>query len=568
MDFMKRMFPVCYDGYLKANEEKTVYNKPGWKPVDNSTTHHELLRVCPKPWRYQDAGVSDTVPKWGQFSFYPGGGFVADLGYENATGLRIIENLKTHGWLDRQTRAVIVEFSAYNPSVNVLGIATYFYEVEASGYSAPFTRIDVLSLYSTESAPQQFYSICVLLFIVFVLLYLGREGYKLYKLGSQYFKSFWNWIEIFQVFFSVLAVIMYMVKSDRVTSAVRKLQDNIYANISFQEAIVWLESENAVLGILTFIVTAKLLRLIRFNQHVAEFSKTLQTSARLLSSFVVVLLIFFVAFLHFGILIFGKGSEFYSSVLQATYFQLELTLGRVKARPINDLAEANDTFGRIFAALLLLNLTILSMNFFIALMNEALHEAKNAIKENELYELVDEYDWKSTQESKVLFDAISNGIHRMKANETSAKPSETEIKTPELNSRNSTAINFDLISQTIKNARKQRIQTSGNENPSNKRRKSFFDKISNIIGYLKHANYDDHNNDTKERKVRFRNDVIKSQLRRLRKTKKDLFKYLDGIVQGYSEEEEKFYLLCLELGVYNSTGSMTNVTGTVNESFA
>ena len=181
---------------------------------------------------------------------------------------------------------------------------------------------------------------------------------------------------------------------------------------------------------------------------------------------------------------------------------------------------------------------------------------------------MDEYDWKSTQESKVLFDAISNGIHRMKANETSAKPSETEIKTPELNSRNSTAINFDSISQTIKNARKQRIQTSGNEKPSNKRRKSFFDKISNIVGYLKHANYDDHNNDTKERKVRFRNDVIKSQLRRLRKTKKDLFKYLDGIVQGYSEEEEKFYLLCLELGVYNSTGSMTNVTGTVNESFA
>ena len=567
MDFMKIMFPVCYDGYSEANEEKTAYNKPGWKPVDNSTTHNELLRLCPKPWRYQDAGVSDTVPKWGQFSFYPGGGFVADLGYENATGFSIIENLRSNEWLDRQTRAVIVEFSAFNPSVNVLGIATYFYEVETSGYSAPFTRIDVISLYSTESASQQFYSICVLLFIVFVLLYLGRECYKLYRLGSRYFKSFWNWVEIFQVFCSVLAVIMYMVKSDRVTSAVRKLQDNLYANVSFQEAIAWLESENTVLGILTFIVTAKLLRLIRFNQHVAEFSKTLKTSARLLSSFVVVLLIFFVAFLHFGILIFGKGSEFYSSVLKATYFQLELTLGRVKARPINDLAEANDTFGRIFAALLLLNLTILAMNFFIALMNDALLEAKNATKENELYELMDEYDWKSTQESKVLFDAISNGIHRMKVNETSAK-SETEIKTPELNPRNSTAVNFDLISQTIKNARKQSIQTTGNEKPSNTRRKSFFDKVSNIVGYLKQANYDDRNNNRKERKVRFRNDVIKSQLRKLQKTKKYLFKYLDSIVQGYSEEEEKFYLLCLELGVYKSTDSMTNVTGTVNESFA
>ena len=79
--------------------------------------------------------------------------------------------------------------------------------------------------------------------------------------------------------------------------------------------------------------------------------------------------------------------------------------------------------------------------------------------------------------------------------------------------------------------------------------------------------YTSHNN-KKERKVRFRNDVIKSQLRRLRKIKKDLFKYLDGIVQGYSGEEAKLYLLLLELGVYNFTGSMINVTGTVNESFA
>ena len=565
---MKRMFPVCYNGYSEANEDKTGYNKPGWKPIDNSTTHHELLRLCPKPWRYQDAGVSDTVPKWGQFSFYPGGGFVADLGYENATGFSIIENLKTNDWLDRQTRAVIVEFSAFNPSVNVLCIATYFYEFEASGYSAPFTRIDVISLYATESASQQFYLICVLLFIVFVLLYLGREGYKLYKLGFRYFKSFWNWVELLQVFFSVLAVIMYIAQSDRITSAVRKLQENVYANVSFQEAIAWLEAENAVLGILTFIVTTKLLRLIRFNQHVVEFSETLKTSARLLSSFVVVLLIFFFAFLHFGILIFGMGSEFYSSILKATYFQLELTLGRVKARPINDLAEANDTFGRIFAALLLLSLTILSMNFFIALMNDALLEAKNAINENELYKLVDECDWKSTQERKVLFDVISNGMHKMKANEISARSSEKENETPELNSRSGTEVNFDLISQAIQNARKQSIQALGNEQPSNTRRESFFDKASNIVGYLKQANHDGQNNNKKERKVRFRNDVIKSQLRRLQETKEDLFKRLDSIVQGYSEEEEKFHLLCQEIGVYNSTDSMTNVTGIVNESLA
>ena len=66
------------------------------------------------------------------------------------------------------------------------------------------------------------------------------------------------------------------------------------------------------------------------------------------------------------------------------------------------------------------------------------------------------------------------------------------------------------------------------------------------------------------RKVRFTNDVIKSQLKRLQKTKKDLFKHLDGIIQGYSEEEAKFHLLCQEIVVYTSTDSGANVTGIVN----
>ena len=36
-------------------------------------------------------------------------------------------------------------------------------------------------------------------------------------------------------------------QSDRVTSAIRKLQENVSANVSFQEAIAWHEAENAFL---------------------------------------------------------------------------------------------------------------------------------------------------------------------------------------------------------------------------------------------------------------------------------------------------------------------------------
>ena len=111
----------------------------------------ELLQLCPKPWRYQHAEETDTRPRWGQFSFYDGGGFVADLGYDNLTGFSIVTNLQNNGWLDRQTRVVLAEFSTYNPSVNILGVATYFYEVDASGMKAASIQTHVLSLDSTDT---------------------------------------------------------------------------------------------------------------------------------------------------------------------------------------------------------------------------------------------------------------------------------------------------------------------------------------------------------------------------------------------------------------------------------
>ena len=569
---MTRLFPVCYEGYVGENEDRTPYSKPGWKPTENSSSHEELLRLCPKPWRYQNPKKSDAVPKWGQFSFYPGGGFVADLGYENETSFGIKENLQNNNWLDRQTRAVIVEFSAFNSSVNVLSIATYFYEVEASGYTATLTSINVLSLYSTQSADQQFYLICVLLFIIFVMSYLGREGYKLYKLGLSYFKFFWNWVEIFQLFFSVLSVVMYTVQSEKVTSAIRKLQENVYGNASFQEAVVWREVENVVLGILAFIVSVKLLRLIRFNKHVAVFSITVKNSARHLASFSVILLTLFVAFLHFGILIFGAGFEGYSSVLKASFFQLELTLGRVKARPINELQLTNKIFGRIFEAMILLSTTIMAMNFFIVILNDAVAEAKNTVTESPLFDpSADECSWKKTNQRDQFYDKISDGIRQQKRQETLARSRKTEDGTPGLNSRNSTAINFDLISQP-KASRGKKIEASGNTKQSNTRKKeTFFDQGSNIVVHLKHARNEHRCNlNKKERKVLFAEDVTKSQLRRLQATKKDLFRCLDSIVQEYSreaEQEEKFELILDEMGVHDSSDPMVNVTATANESF-
>ncbi|XP_022803339.1 polycystic kidney disease protein 1-like 2 [Stylophora pistillata] len=540
LKFMDTLFRECFEGYSTKNEDKTAYNKPGWRPLDNATRNDELLLLCPKPWRYQHAEETDIVPKWGQFSFYHGGGFVADLGYENHTGFNIVTSLQNNGWLDRHTAVVLAEFSTFNPSVNILGVATYFYEIESSGLKAASTQISVLFLHSTDTTWHKFYLICLFLFIVLVFLYSGRGIFRIYNYRSRYFKSKWNWVEIFQLVFSLLAVVMHIMRQIKVTSTMRKLRENIYANIHFQEAITWQQAENGVLGILMFIVTTKLLRVIRFNKHVVVYSKTLKISWRSLSSFSIVLLTLFIAFLHFGVLMFGSVSERYSSVLKGAYFQLEITLGRVKARTINELAEANTIYAKIFAFLILFTLSILCMNLFIAMINDALLEAKRNVNESELHELTDDDICSSSKERGGFFDAISKTLKQWTVSQTCEKEENSELENVGIHFKKSSTFNFDEISQSTELLREEIAREKTEEHRCSIRRQSFFDNISSMLKSAKCENNNECGKGKEKKKVRFQEDVIESSFRKLRKRKQDLLQRLNRIVSGFSEEDREF----------------------------
>ena len=217
-------------------------------------------------------------------------------------------------------------------------------------------------------------------------------------------------MEFLQLVFSVLAVVITIVRSSEAVLTIKHLRQNIFANVNFQGVITWGEAENSVSGILIFLVTMKLLRLIRYNKQVAIFSVTLKAWANSLPSFMIVFAITFVTFMHFGILVFGTGTVRYSSILKATYFQLELILGKVKKRPIEELSDTNRTFGRMYAASILLSLTVLFMNFFISALNDAYCSAKSFVIPNKFYDLTDEPGSVNNGRRKTFFDKISHRL--------------------------------------------------------------------------------------------------------------------------------------------------------------
>ena len=167
-----------------------------------------------------------------------------------------------------------------------------------------------------------------------------------------------------------------VIKSYHTTKSAQDLQRNIFAAVNFQRAVLWADVENCMLAILTFFTTVKLLQLSYFNMYTRAFSHAPRIWMRDLLYFLFVLLVLFLAFMLTGILLFGSRIGHYSRFWPAFCFQLEIVLGKVKARPINELIEANLILGRTFVTLLLMGITVTMMNFFISALNDAVCEAK------------------------------------------------------------------------------------------------------------------------------------------------------------------------------------------------
>lgn len=63
-----------------------------------------------------DLGTLSVIVGWSAFD---GGGYVSDLGYDIKTAGDVVYNLKEDNWIDRHTRAIIVEAVVFEPATNL-----------------------------------------------------------------------------------------------------------------------------------------------------------------------------------------------------------------------------------------------------------------------------------------------------------------------------------------------------------------------------------------------------------------------------------------------------------------
>ena len=118
---MRSIIHSCFGDYTFNTEDKTRWNRPGWIPLNDPMMWQNishLLNVCPKPWRYENRDSLDSSLTRTRRNLYGGGGYAAQLGYDQMTASKVRIVMQFSLYIKEQVthRIKIIELKCNSPN--------------------------------------------------------------------------------------------------------------------------------------------------------------------------------------------------------------------------------------------------------------------------------------------------------------------------------------------------------------------------------------------------------------------------------------------------------------------
>ena len=290
------------------------------------------------------------------------------------SALDVVRVLKNKDWIDESTAAVFIEFTLINPSTSIFSFVRHAYERLPTGQAVTRSDVKTLFLYPSPNANfQSFYEVCQLVFLIVIVVLFIAEMVKFIR-QKRYLRQVWNWVELLLLFVAVVAVAMSFLKGKYTSLYVKRVQKNPYETFSPDYIVKWAEQETMWLAAAIFILTLKLLRLIRFNHHICQMQGTLKRSTRPFISFVFVFLVGIMAFTYFGCIAFGTHTDIFSSLFKSFKTNLLMSIGK----QINyvEIYFNNSRIEPLFLFFYFLFVICILINVFIAVITDSYSEIR------------------------------------------------------------------------------------------------------------------------------------------------------------------------------------------------
>lgn len=122
----------CYADYSLFGEEKSKFDVQ-WSPYNSSYTPASADDRIYSAFQYRNSSDLNGFMYAGRYASYSGGGYVYEMRGSYSQIVGNVSRLQALDWIDRRTRAVFVEFTSYNPNIDLFMYSTILFEILPTG---------------------------------------------------------------------------------------------------------------------------------------------------------------------------------------------------------------------------------------------------------------------------------------------------------------------------------------------------------------------------------------------------------------------------------------------------
>ncbi|XP_052054362.1 polycystin-2 [Apodemus sylvaticus] len=388
----------CYDVYSASSEDRAPFGPR------NGTA-----------WIYTSEKDLNGSSHWGIIASYSGAGYYLDLSRTREETAAQLAGLRRNFWLDRGTRATFLDFSVYNANINLFCVVRLLVEFPATGGVVPSWRFQPVKLIRYVTAFDFFLAACEIIFCFFILYYVVEEILEIRIHRLNYFRSFWNCLDVVIVVLSIVAMVINIYRTSNAEGLRQFLEDqNSFPN--FEHVAYWQIQFNNIAAVMVFLVWIKLFKFINFNRTMSQLSTTMSRCAKDLLGFTIMFVIIFLAYAQLAYLVFGTQVDDFSTFQECIFTQFRIILGDIN---FAEMEEANRVLGPLYFTTFVFFMFFILLNMFLAIINDSYSEVKSDLAqqkaEMELSDLIRKGCQKALVKLKLkrnTVDAISDSLRQ------------------------------------------------------------------------------------------------------------------------------------------------------------
>lgn len=376
-----KLINYCAGEYSPHLEDKENYSF-NWKEVNSSAKYQRSLTSAYVAFNYRTAENLSGYPFDGDYNSYEGGGYV----YEIRGSSNLIKNnltiLRKSGWIDRYTRGLFIEFSVFNPNINMLAVCTFLLEILPSGGVLTSSRIDPFVLFQRNDNSDTVTNVFSFILVAFTLLFILHEIVLLFKQRREYI-TFWNLIEWLIILSALIAINIYIYRlyeSFKVLDFFRRTSG--YGYYKLQYVAIWNEGLRYSLAFCICLTTLKLLKFLSFNKIIAFLSLTIKLSSEELVAFTFIFGILWLAFVQLMYVCFEDKVIDFSTLFKSMSSCFQIMLGIFD---VNKLLASDQFMAPLIFIFYNVFIVFILLNIFVTIISETFTNIRINHKKNEYY---------------------------------------------------------------------------------------------------------------------------------------------------------------------------------------